>query len=84
MWEAAVGLIESSSRHAGYRLIDPCGRCGRAEGVWSVVWPGKSDNEFRLLCEQCLWRTFNDMPKGRIRRDLVRKVLRSRVISRSQ
>jgi hypothetical protein len=77
-----VGLIESSVPGAGYRLIDPCGHCGRAEGVFSIVWPDMPKEEFFLLCERCLWRKFHDLPKGGIRRELVRKVFVHRVFDR--
>jgi hypothetical protein len=69
-----MGLIEASSPTIGYRLIDPCSRCGREEGVFSTPWPGASRYEFTLLCHRCLWRGFNAMPKGPARRALVRKV----------
>ncbi|HXZ89107.1 MAG TPA: hypothetical protein VEF07_11080 [Candidatus Binataceae bacterium] len=69
-----MGLIESTVPGAGYRLIDPCGSCGREEGVFSVPWPDVPKEEFFLLCDRCLWRKFHDLPKGRIRRELVKKV----------
>jgi hypothetical protein len=74
-----VGLIESTAPGAGYRLIDPCARCGRAEGVFSVPWPDMPDQELFLLCNRCLWRKFHDLPKGRMRRQLVKKVFVRRV-----
>jgi hypothetical protein len=69
-----VGIIESSAPGRGYRIIDPCSRCGVQEGVWSVPWPDLPPEAFHLLCGRCLWRSFHDLPKGPIRRALVRKV----------
>jgi hypothetical protein len=75
-----VGLIESTFPGAiGYRLIDPCGRCGRAEGVFSIPWPDVPKDEFFLLCDRCMWRKFHDIGRGPIRRALVRKAFASRV-----
>jgi hypothetical protein len=69
-----VGIIESSASGHGYRIIDPCARCGVQEGVWSVTWPDLPPEAFHLLCGRCLWRSFHDLPKGPVRRELVRKV----------
>ena len=77
-----MGLIESTAPGTNYRLIDRCGRCGRAEGVFSVPWPDVSQDEFFLLCDRCLWRKFHDLPKGRVRRELVKKVFVRRVFDK--
>ena len=74
-----MGLIESTSPATGYRLIDPCARCGHAEGVWSVPWPDVPADRFYLLCERCLWRKFNELPKSKSRRALAHKVFAPRV-----
>jgi hypothetical protein len=75
-----VGLIESTFPGAiGYRLIDPCRVCKRAEGVFSIPWPDLPKDEFFLLCERCVWRKFHELPKDRVRRMLVRKVFAHRV-----
>jgi hypothetical protein len=74
-----MGLIESTFPGAGYRLIDPCGRCGREEGVFSVPWPDVPKEDFLLLCNRCVWRKFHDVPKGRARRALLKKVFAHRV-----
>jgi hypothetical protein len=41
-----------------------------------------SQDEFFLLCDRCLWRKFHDLPKGRVRRELVKKVFVSRVFDK--
>jgi hypothetical protein len=74
-----MGLIESTFPGAGSRLIDPCSRCGRAEGIFSVPWPDLAPDEIFLLCDPCLWRTFNEMAKGPIRRKLVKRIFEHRV-----
>ena len=76
-----MGLIESTSP-IGYRLIDPCSRCGRAEGVFSVPWPDIPKEELFLLCERCLWRKFQEMPRSPARRSLLKKVFARRVFGR--
>lgn len=76
-----MGLIESTVPGAGYRLIDPCGQCGREEGVFSVQWPDVPKEEFFLLCGRCVWRKFHEVPKGRARRALLKKVFANRVFS---
>lgn len=67
-------LIESDTPIVEARLIDPCSRCHREEGVFSVPWPDAPRYEFALLCHRCLWRKFNELPKGPVRRALVRRV----------
>lgn len=74
-----MGLIESTFPGAGYRLIDPCGHCGREEGVFSVPWPDVPQEEFFLLCNRCVWRKFHDLPRGPVRRALLKKVFAHRV-----
>jgi hypothetical protein len=76
-----MGLIESTFPAAG-KLVDPCKQCGRAEGVWSVPWPDVPTEEFHLLCGRCMWRKFHDVPKGNLRRELIRKVFKHRVTDR--
>ncbi|MGH7934736.1 MAG: hypothetical protein ACREQN_16455 [Candidatus Binataceae bacterium] len=76
-----MGLIEPTVPGAAADLmIDPCARCRREEGVWSVPWPDISENEFYLLCGHCLWRKFNEIPRGAVRSALVRRVFGRRII----
>jgi hypothetical protein len=75
-----VGIIESTVPGAGTpRIINLCARCGVAEGVWSVAWPDVPEDALFLLCGRCMWRRFHDVPRGPVRRALVRKVFGRRV-----
>ncbi len=78
-----MGIIESTAPGGGNRIVDPCARCGRAEGVWSVAWPDLPPDAFHLLCGRCLWRQFHEVPKGPVRRALVRKVFGRRVFGKA-
>jgi hypothetical protein len=81
-----MGLIELTHPGGTDRIIDPCTRCQRAEGVWSVAWPDvppdAGDAPLYLLCGRCLWRKFHEIPKGSVRSSLVRRVFRDRVFGR--
>ncbi|MBF6558937.1 MAG: hypothetical protein IVW56_01510 [Candidatus Binataceae bacterium] len=78
-----MALIEPTTPGAGdKRPIDPCARCGHEEGVWSVPWPDQPTDAFYLLCGRCLWRRFHDVPRGAVRRELVRKVFAQRIFGR--
>jgi hypothetical protein len=79
-----VGIIESIVPGAdAARVIDPCAHCGGAEGVWSVAWPDLPDDALYLLCGRCMWRRFHAVPRGPVRRALVRKVFGRRVFGTS-
>ena len=78
-----MGLIENTHSGGADRIIDPCNRCRRAEGVWSVAWPDVAGDALYLLCGQCLWRKFHELPKGNIRSELVRRVFHGRVFGRT-
>ncbi|HKV53298.1 MAG TPA: hypothetical protein VJN94_01535 [Candidatus Binataceae bacterium] len=79
-----MGLIESTFPGAiGHKLIDPCGCCRREEGVFCVPWPDIPVEELFLVCGRCLWRKFHEVPKGRIRRALLRKVFAHRIFGSS-
>lgn len=58
----------------GYRLIEPCARCGRGEGQFDLPWPDLPRDHLFKLCGRCMWSRFHELPKGRARRALVRKV----------
>ena len=77
-----VGIIESTVPGAT-RPIDPCAHCGVAEGVWCVAWPDLPEEVLYLLCGRCMWRRFHDVPRGPIRRALVRKVFGRRIFGNS-
>jgi hypothetical protein len=78
-----MGIIESTVPGVtGYRLVDPCARCHREEGVFSVDWPDIPKDELFLVCGRCLWRKFNEMPRGPLRRSLIRAVFSRRLYGR--
>jgi hypothetical protein len=77
-----MGLIEYTHPGGADRIIDPCGRCRREEGIWSVAWPDLPDDALYLVCGKCLWRKFHELPKGIVRSRLVRKVFHGRVFGR--
>jgi len=58
----------------GYRLIEPCARCGRGEGLFNVPWPDLPRDRIFALCGRCLWSRFHELPKGPTRSALLRKV----------
>jgi hypothetical protein len=78
-----MGLMEYTHPEEAERIVDPCSRCRRAEGIWSVAWPDIPADAFYLLCGQCLWRKFHELPKGNIRAALVRRVFHGRVFGLS-
>ena len=79
-----MGIIESTVPGAdATRVIDPCAQCGVEEGVWSVAWPDLPMDELFLLCGRCMWRRFHTVPRGPIRRALVRKVFARRIFGKS-
>lgn len=78
-----MGLIENTHPGGTDRIVDPCNRCRRAEGIWSVAWPDVPGDALYLLCGQCLWRKFHELPKGSVRSELVRRVFHGRVFGRS-
>lgn len=58
----------------GYRLIEPCARCGRGEARFDVPWPDLPRDRIFSVCGPCMWSRFHDIPKGPSRRALLRKV----------
>jgi hypothetical protein len=64
----------------GYRLIEPCERCGRSEGLFNVPWPDLPRDRVFTVCARCLWGKFHELPKGPTRRALVRKVFGRRAL----
>ncbi|HTT76163.1 MAG TPA: hypothetical protein VMF50_09330 [Candidatus Binataceae bacterium] len=78
-----MGLIEFTYPGGANRIVDPCAQCRKAEGVWSVAWPGLPDDALYLVCSKCLWRKFHEVPKGIVRSRLVRRVFHGRVFGRA-
>jgi hypothetical protein len=79
--ETTLGLIEATCP-AATQVIDPCGYCRREEGVFCVPWPDIPSNEWFLVCGRCLWRKFHEVPKGPIRRAMLRNVFAQRLFGR--
>jgi hypothetical protein len=77
-----VGLIEATFPEA-LELIDPCGQCGREEGVFCVPWPDIPADQLFLVCGRCLWRRFHEVSKGPSRRSMLKKVFAHRVYGRA-
>jgi hypothetical protein len=73
-----MGLIEATFPSLT-QIIDPCGYCRRNEGVFFVPWPDIPSNTLFLVCGRCLWRKFHEVPKGRDRRALLKKVVAQRL-----
>jgi hypothetical protein len=51
--------------------------------VFCVPWPDVPVEQLFLVCGRCLWRKFHEVPKGRARRALLKKVFANRVFGRA-